>query len=198
MWYAILFTKRVEMKEISVNAIPFDLSKIFSIVQVLGASLFLALCAQISIPLYFTPVPISAQTFGVMLIGAMLGSKKGSLAVIAYLMEGAFGLPVYAFGGLGIGSLLGPSGGYLFGFVAQAYFVGWLSERICFHPFKILCGLLCSCFIQLGLGSLWLLAFIPFNSALLMGFYPFLIGETIKSFAVAFALKLKNDSCLSR
>lgn len=71
-------------------------SEAFTFVQILSASLLLALSARVSIPLYFTPVPLTLQTLAVMFIGATLGSRKGTLAILLYLFEGALGFPVFA------------------------------------------------------------------------------------------------------
>lgn len=94
---------------------------------ILLASGFVALMAQIEIPLI--PVPITGQTLGVLLVGAALGSRRGALSMLAYLAEGAIGLPVFAGGTAGIAKLVGPTGGYLAGFVVAAFVVGWLCER---------------------------------------------------------------------
>src|SRR3954452_17547178 len=80
---------------------------------VVGASLFVALCARISVPLPFTPVPLTLQNFGVLLVGLLLGSRAGFAALVIYLVEGAAGLPVFANGSLG---LLGPTAGFLFAY----------------------------------------------------------------------------------
>ena len=96
------------------------------------ASLFAALTAAlsyVSIPVPLSPVPITGQTFGVMLSGALLGSKLGSLSQIVYLLLGVIGLPVFAFGASGIATLLGPSGGFLFGFPIAAYITGLMLEK---------------------------------------------------------------------
>src|ERR1700722_2876799 len=84
--------------------------------QVLGASLFIAFMTQIQIFLPFTPVPITGQTFAVATVGALLGGRKGALSVIAYLIEGAMGLPFFTRAGSGLPFMLGPTGGYLLGF----------------------------------------------------------------------------------
>lgn len=177
-----------------IHSLSLDTSKrriAFSILQVLAASLFLALCSQICFPLYFSPVPLTGQTFGVMCIGATLGSRKGLLSILAYLAEGAMGLPVFAEASSGLLSLLGPTGGYFIGFACQAYLVGWFVERqTSFHSAKILPLLFLSCLLGLGLGALWLSLFVPFESALIMGVYPFLFGEFVKSFALTLCLKM--------
>lgn len=178
-----------------IHSLPFESSKkdvCLSVLQVFAASLFLALCSQISMPLYFSPVPLSGQTFGVMLVGASMGSRKGLFSVLAYFAEGSLGLPVFAGGSFGIMSLLGPCGGYFLGFLVQVYFIGWFTERQnSFQVTKTLPILLFSCLIQLGLGVMWLSLLTTFESALIMGFYPFLLCETVKSTVVALYLKMK-------
>ena len=96
------------------------------------ASLFAALTAAlsyVSIPVPFSPVPITGQTLGVMLSGALLGSKLGALSQVVYLILGVIGLPVFASGASGLASLLGPSGGFLFGFPIGAYITGIMLEK---------------------------------------------------------------------
>ena len=96
------------------------------------AALFAAMTAAVAwfkIPLPFTPVPITLQTLMVLLSGAMLGSYYGALAMIIYLILGAIGLPVFAGGSSGIGSLLGPTGGYLFSYPIAAFIVGKMTEK---------------------------------------------------------------------
>ncbi len=85
--------------------------------------------ALIAIPLPFTPVPITLQTFFIFLAGALLGKYLGALSQLIYLLLGVVGLPVFAKGSSGIGALLGPSGGYLVGFIPAAFLVGYLLER---------------------------------------------------------------------
>ena len=96
---------------------------------ILGFSLFLALCAQLSFPLPFTPIPITLQTLAVLLTGSALGSKRGGLAMILYLVEGAAGLPVFENGTGGLAHLIGVTGGYLWAFPIAAFVVGLLCER---------------------------------------------------------------------
>src|SRR6266581_5902218 len=100
---------------------------------VVGATLFVALCARITIPLMpFTPVPLTVQNLGVLLVGLLLGSRRGFAAMILYLAEGAVGLPVFspsALGLTGIWQLLGPTGGFLIAYPFVAYLAGYLFER---------------------------------------------------------------------
>src|SRR5882672_4401594 len=104
---------------------PLDLAR--SAGLVVGFSLLTALAAQIVIPI--GPVPITAQTFAVLLTGALLGSRLGSMAMVAYLIEGASGLPFFYGGHGGIGHLLGPTGGYLVAFPAAAFITGAFAEH---------------------------------------------------------------------
>ena len=96
------------------------------------ASLFAALTAigaYITVPVPLSPVPITLQVFFVLLAGSRLGSKWGSLSMIVYMLLGIVGLPVFAGGSSGIGVLLGPTGGYIFGFILAAYIIGKLSRK---------------------------------------------------------------------
>jgi biotin transport system substrate-specific component len=103
---------------------PLDWTRSFGLVIV--SSLFIAACAQFAIPI--GDVPITGQTFAVLLTGALLGSRLGAAAVVAYLIEGALGLPFFAAGGSGIARFLGPTGGYLIAFPAAAYVTGAFAE----------------------------------------------------------------------
>jgi len=97
---------------------------------VVGASLFVALCAKVTIPLPFTPVPLTLQNCGVLIVGLLLGSRRGFAALALYLAEGAAGLPVFNPAGLGgIAQLLGPTGGYLMAYPLVAGLAGFLMER---------------------------------------------------------------------
>jgi biotin transport system substrate-specific component len=103
---------------------PLDWTRSFGLVIVF--SLFIAACAQFAIPI--GDVPITGQTFAVLLTGALLGSRLGAAAVIAYLIEGALGLPFFAAGGGGIVRFMGPTGGYLIAFPAAAFVTGAFAE----------------------------------------------------------------------
>jgi biotin transport system substrate-specific component len=93
----------------------------------LAGSLFVALCAQITVPLW--PVPVTGQTFAVLSVGLICGWRVGGAALLLYLIEGALGLPFFAGGAGGWASVVGPSGGYIWGFVLAAALVGYLAER---------------------------------------------------------------------
>jgi biotin transport system substrate-specific component len=97
---------------------------------VVSASLFVALCARLTVPLPFTPVPLTLQNFAVLLVGLALGSRRGFAALALYLAEGACGLPVFNPTGLGgVAQLLGPTGGYLMAYPLVAFVCGLVAER---------------------------------------------------------------------
>lgn len=97
---------------------------------VIAASLFVALCARVTVPLPFTPVPLTLQNFGVLAVGLLLGSRRGFAALSLYLVEGACGLPVFSFSilGGGIAQILGPTGGFLMAYPLVAFVAGWIYE----------------------------------------------------------------------
>ena len=163
-----------------------------SLLQVILASCFIAICAQIKIPLYFTPVPFTIQGIGVMLVGALLGSRKGALAVLGYLAQGSLGLPVWAGGGAdGLAYLMGPTGGYLMAYVVQAFMIGFFVERLKNkNIFKLATIMLLSISLQLSLGSLWLAQFVGLKSCFALGCFPFILGDAAKALMVATALKI--------
>jgi biotin transport system substrate-specific component len=97
---------------------------------VVGASLFIALCAKVTLPLPFTPVPLTLQNFGVLAVGLTLGSRRGFAALLLYLAEGAMGLPVFNPAGPGgIAQILGPTGGFLMVYPFVAALAGWIMDR---------------------------------------------------------------------
>jgi biotin transport system substrate-specific component len=156
-------------------ALPYD------IVLVMSGSLFIALGARIAVPLPFSPVPVTGQTLAVLLIGMLLGSRRGSLCLLTYLAEGLAGLPVFAGGTAGLARLLGPTGGYLVGFIAAAYVTGLLAERGWDRRVgtTILAMLLGNAAIY-AVGLPWLAAFVRIERALPLGFYPFIPGDLLK------------------
>jgi biotin transport system substrate-specific component len=98
---------------------------------VIAASLFVALCARVTVPLPFTPVPLTLQNFGVLAVGLLLGSRRGFAALVLYLVEGACGMPVFspAVLGGGIAQILGPTGGYLMAYPLVAFVAGYIYEH---------------------------------------------------------------------
>jgi biotin transport system substrate-specific component len=106
------------------------LSRAEQVAIVVGASLFVALCARVAVPLPFTPVPLTLQNMGVLLVGLMLGSRRGFAALVLYLAEGAAGMPVFSpTGPGGLLQLLGPTGGFLLAYPFVAGLAGWIVER---------------------------------------------------------------------
>src|SRR6202158_529496 len=96
---------------------------------VVGASLFVALCARVALPLPFTPVPLTLQNFGVLLVGLTLGGRRGFAALVLYLAEGLMGMPVFSpTGPGGVAQLLGPTGGFLLAYPFVAGIAGWVFE----------------------------------------------------------------------
>jgi biotin transport system substrate-specific component len=154
---------------------------------IIGGSLFVALMAQVSIPLPF--VPITGQTFAVLIVGAALGAKRGAASLALYIVEGAMGLPVFAGGASGITSLFGYTGGYLIGFVAAAFVVGLLAERGLDRSWRTsLIPFVAGSIIIYFFGVAQLAYFIGLKAALENGLYPFIIGDTIKLILAAVAL----------
>jgi biotin transport system substrate-specific component len=156
---------------------------------ILAGSLLVALCAQVQIPLPFSPVPITGQTFAVLLVGAALGSKRGAAALTAYLFEGALGLPFFAGGTSGFRVLSGATAGYLIGFVAAAYVIGLLAERGLERSVRTsLLPFLVGTIIIYACGVAWLTVLFGFQKAIALGLLPFLIGDALKLIAAALAL----------
>jgi biotin transport system substrate-specific component len=157
------------------------------LVVVFGGVLLLGLSAQVQIPL--EPVPVTGQTFGVLFLGALLGSRRGALTVAGYVGAGIVGLPVFAGGAAGPARLFGPTGGYLLGFIAAAWVVGWLSEkgwdrRLTTAAAAMLVGTLA---IYL-FGLPWLAAFVGWGQVISTGLAPFVVGDLLKLGLAALAL----------
>jgi biotin transport system substrate-specific component len=150
---------------------------------VLAFSLFTGLMAHIAIPLPFTPVPITGQTFAVLLCGALLGARLGTASMLAYLAEGIIGLPVFA---VAPGAA---SYGYLAGFVVAAFVVGWLADRGWTKdlPRTVVAMIAGEVAIYI-FGLAWLARFVPASQVLALGLFPFLIGDALKLLAAAAVL----------
>ena len=154
---------------------------VYDVLLILGASVFLALSAQIAIRVPFSPVPITGQTLAVLLTGALLGSRRGAMAIIVYLLEGVSGIPVFAAAKFGLIHLLGPTGGYLMGFVPAAFLVGFLTERGWDRNFLIsLLNMFLGTLTIFMCGLAWLSHFASVDTILAMGLYPFIPGALIK------------------
>jgi biotin transport system substrate-specific component len=151
------------------------------VLLILTGSLLIAAAAQIKIPLPFSPVPITGQTFAVLLLAALYGSKRGLATVITYLALGVAGMPIFAGAVSGIAPLIGPTGGYLVGFLAAAYLVGLLSERGWDRkPWSTAVSMVIGNAIIYALGVLWLAYYVGWGNVLSTGVLPFLPGDIIK------------------
>ena len=164
-------------------------TRIRDLLLVAGGSLLVAALAQVRIPLPFTPVPLTGQTFGVLLVGAALGSRRGAASLALYLVSGLAGLPVFTGWGSGISHLAGPTGGYLIGFIAAAFAVGWLCERKLDRRWTTaLLPFLAGEALIYAFGLPWLAVYVGANNALAAGFIPFLPGDVAKLILAALAL----------
>jgi biotin transporter BioY len=152
---------------------------IYHLLLILGFSLLIGLSAQVEIPLQ--PVPITGQTFAVLMAGAVLGSRRGALSILAYLAQGLAGLPVFAGGKAGMAALMGPSGGYLIGFVAAAFVTGLLAERGWDRRLKTnFLAMLLGNIVIYVFGLPWLAMFIGAQKAWMVGLVPFIPGDLLK------------------
>lgn len=150
---------------------------------IVAGSAFLAASAQIAVPLW--PVPMTMQTLAVLLIGAVCGSRLGAATVLAYLGEAAVGLPVLASGKALVS--VGPTAGYLLGFVLSAWLTGWMIERRVRPSLALLAG---SAVVFLP-GLLWLRGYVvDWSAALSGGLFVFLPGFFIKAALGWIALRL--------
>ena len=162
-----------------------------AVALIAGFSLLTALCAQISIPLWFTPVPITGQTFAVLLSGAVLGSRMGAASQLLYVVMGAAGLPFYASGTGGWEYATGGTMGYLIGFIAAAYAVGYLAEQRQDRRFATSIGaFLTGNLVIYALGVPWLMYTYSWGLAegVEKGLAPFIIGDTLKILLAAAAV----------
>lgn len=174
------------MSKVAIQTIGNQQERVFEaarqVALVVGASLFVALCARITIPIPGTPVPLTVQNFGVLLVGLLLGSRRGFAALALYLAEGAMGMPVFSpVGPAGIAHLLGPTGGFLLAYPLVAWLAGYITE----HGRKTFArtamgGLLGE--VVLFAGGLTWLAVMTHSVALAFrwGLYWFLFAEVIK------------------
>ena len=154
---------------------------------ILAFSLINAGFARISIPLPFTPVPITGQTLAVLLTGAALGSRRGSLAMLAYLAEGSAGLPVFAGGGSGLFWTMA-SGGYLIGYVPAAFVVGLLTERGWNKGTWVLVAMLAGNMVLYVPGLIQLAFWVGWDRTLALGLYPFIPGDLVKLYIASLVL----------
>ncbi|MFQ5524539.1 MAG: biotin transporter BioY [Acidimicrobiia bacterium] len=166
-------------------------SRVVSALLVVGAAALTALAAQWRIQLPFTPVPITGQTFAVLLTGAALGARLGAYGQGLYVVAGALGAPVFAGAGGGLEVIWGPSGGYLAGFVIAAGLVGWMSEHRQDRSFATMfTAFVAGSAVIYALGVVGLMAATGFGpeEAVAKGVVPFLLGDLIKAAAAGLVL----------
>ncbi|HQO10733.1 MAG TPA: biotin transporter BioY [Clostridiales bacterium] len=152
--------------------------------QVTSATFLIAFLSQIVIP--FKPVPLTGQTLGILLAAGTLGRKKGMLSVLTYVLLGTIGMPFFAGGDFGPARLAGPTGGYLAGFIAAAYLVGFLSDRGYLSSFtKASLAMIAGNAVIYLFGVIWLSQFTGWNNVLSAGIFPFIPGDIIKIIVAA-------------
>jgi len=178
----------VPRRAVLADALP--RSRARDVVLVVGAALFTALCAQFEIPVPGSPVPVSGQTFAVILGAAALGAHRGAAAMALYVLLGAVGLPFYSGGDGGVQHLFGATGGYLVGFIVAGWVVGKLAERGQDRTFlRAAPAFAAGQLVIFGLGVPWLAvsADLTPGEAISAGFTPFIVGGIVKA-ALAGAL----------
>jgi len=151
---------------------------IYDIVMVLAGSLLIALSAQVAVG---WPVPFTGQTFAVLFIAALLGGKNAAICVTLYLAEGICGLPVFSAARSGIAMLLGPTGGYLIGFIPAAFVTGWLAQRGWDRKFvTTIAAMITGSIIFYSIGLVWLSVIIKAENVFAVGLLPFIAGDILK------------------
>lgn len=164
------------------DALPGSLVR--DVILVLGGAGLVGLAAQVAIPLPFTPVPLTLQTFAVLLVGAALGSVRGLLSMVVYMVAGLVGVPWFAEGSSAFSKgALAPSFGYIVGFIAAAALVGWLAERGWTRtPWQTAGAMVLGNVVIYAIGVTWLKFALAasWSVALEYGLTPFLIGDGIK------------------
>ena len=161
----------------------------WQVALVVAAAALLALAAQVQVRLPFSPVPVTGQTFVVLLSGAALGARLGPASVALYVVGGAAGLPIFAGGAAGVARLTGPTGGYLVGFIVAAYVVGALAERGWDRRlWSAMLAMLAGEVAIYVFGLAWLARFPVAAGVLDAGLYPFIPGDLYKLVLAALAL----------
>ena len=163
------------------------LDSALQVAVVVGASLFVGLCARLTLPLPFTPVPLTLQNFAVLLVGLTLGSRRGFAALALYLVEGVAGMPVFNPAGLGgVAQLFGPTGGYLLAYPFVAALAGWIMERGRKNFTRAAVAAFLAEVVLFSSGIFWLFTFThSFALAVRFGLYWFVFAEVIKIMAAA-------------
>ncbi len=145
-----------------------------------------AIAAQVVVPIW--PVPITGQTLAVLLVGSSLGALRGALAMVLYAVLGVVGLPVFSDASSGIGVVLGPSGGYIIGFIFSAAFTGWIAQRSWDRRIlRAILAFLGGTVLTFAVGLPWLSFALGLNlfETLEAGLFPFIVGGIIKMLIAA-------------
>jgi biotin transport system substrate-specific component len=152
-----------------------------NLLTIVGASLLIALAAQIAIPIPFSPVPLTMQPLAVLLVGVTLGSRRGAAAAALYLLEGASGLPFFAQGHGGAFWLTAATAGYLWSYPLAAFVAGWFSERGWGSTtLRAIAGMLAALAIIYAGGFSWLAMLSGPRTAMAMGILPFVVADVVK------------------
>ena len=155
-------------------------------IAIVAGSLFIAFAAQLGFDLPFSPVPVTGQTFAVLLVGAAYGSRLGGATVLAYAAEGIAGFPVFSNGSSGWVVMEGPTGGYIVGFVVAAVVVGWLAEHgWSRNPWVTAAAMAVGNAIIYIAGVAWLQKFTGMDRVWALGVDPFLPGDLAKTLLAA-------------
>jgi biotin transport system substrate-specific component len=161
----------------------------------IAASLVIAVCARISLPLPFTPVPLTLANFAVLAVGLLLGSRRGFVAAALYLSYGAAGMPVFSPAGPGgMAHLLGPTGGYLISYPLVAFAAGFIGSRLSRRFLASAVAAASADILLFAFGVSWIVALtrVSLLQAAAVGMYPFVFAEVIKVMAAAaIATKLR-------
>lgn len=170
-----------------IRALALDRSSLATrVALIVTGSLVIALASRLRIDLPFSPVPITLQTGVVALVGATLGARAGAAAAALYVVEGMAGAPVFAGGASGLAYALGPTGGFLVGFVPAAFLAGWFVEtgraRTALTVPLAFAAAMLTVYLS---GVPWLANFVGLDRALAAGFIPYLPGDAAKAIAAS-------------
>lgn len=183
------------MLSISTSSL-FSHSRVKTLLKVIMGVVLFFCCAQLSIPL--TPVPISLQTIGALFIGYTFSTKEATASLFSFLLLGAMGLPVFAGYKAGFAVLIGPTGGYLFGFLIAVRFISQFYKNKNSLAHMLFLGAIGLVFIY-GLGVLWLSVLFGFHKAIIVGLLPFIWIEPVKLLLLGIVMKsmhfLKQGFC---
>jgi biotin transport system substrate-specific component len=172
-----------------------------NVALVVGGSLLMGILGRFSVPLPFSPVPLTLANLGVLLIALTLGSRRAAAAMLLYLAEGAMGLPVFSPAGPGgILQILGPTGGYLMSYPVAAFVAGWIAELGSRSVSRMTVAAVCGEILLFAGGISWLMTtlHLPVAQAVNWGIYPFAFAEIIKIMsAVAGSVRLHRSSKLA-